>query len=122
MAFSSEFEQWWREASKPGAEESILSRLAQWLKGSVSPKLIKLVQQLLAFYCCPQISVLQKAWIGAALLYCLDPLDLVPDFVPVLGWLDDIAVVTLVLTWVQDQLQRSRLTCPRHRRTCNACD
>jgi uncharacterized membrane protein YkvA (DUF1232 family) len=38
----------------------------------------------------------------AALVYLVDPLDLVPDAVPVIGLLDD----ALVLTWVVRQIQR----------------
>ncbi len=32
-----------------------------------------------------------------ALLYCLSPIDIVPDVVPVVGWLDDLLVVLLSL-------------------------
>ncbi len=34
----------------------------------------------------------------AALGYVLSPIDLIPDFIPVVGYLDDVAVVTLVLS------------------------
>lgn len=34
----------------------------------------------------------------AVLIYLLSPVDLVPDFIPVLGQLDDIVIVTLVLS------------------------
>ena len=33
----------------------------------------------------------------AALIYVISPIDLIPDFIPVIGYLDDAAVVTLVL-------------------------
>ncbi len=33
----------------------------------------------------------------AALIYVISPIDLIPDFIPVIGYLDDVAVVTLVL-------------------------
>jgi uncharacterized membrane protein YkvA (DUF1232 family) len=37
------------------------------------------------------------AWIGPlfAFLYCISPIDLIPDMIPVLGWLDDALVVSL---------------------------
>lgn len=41
--------------------------------------------------------VLPKLILGAAVLYAISPIDLVPDFIPGLGQLDDIAVVTLGL-------------------------
>ncbi len=34
------------------------------------------------------------------LAYLLSPIDLVPDFVPVLGWLDDALVVVIALRFV----------------------
>ena len=33
----------------------------------------------------------------AGLIYVISPIDLIPDFIPVIGYLDDAAVVTLVL-------------------------
>lgn len=33
----------------------------------------------------------------ACLIYVLSPIDLIPDFVPIAGYLDDVAVITLVL-------------------------
>ena len=32
-----------------------------------------------------------------AMVYLLSPIDLVPDFIPVLGWLDDLVIVPLLL-------------------------
>lgn len=36
---------------------------------------------------------LSKVLIGVALAYLLSPIDLIPDFIPVLGHLDDVLVV-----------------------------
>lgn len=35
--------------------------------------------------------------IVAAILYVLSPIDLIPDYIPVIGYLDDVAVITFVL-------------------------
>ena len=39
-----------------------------------------------------------KAAFVLALLYVVSPVDLVPDIVPVLGWLDDVGVLGLATT------------------------
>lgn len=36
-----------------------------------------------------------KVFAGAVVAYALSPLDLIPDFVPVLGYLDDVVLVPL---------------------------
>ncbi|MBY0447234.1 MAG: DUF1232 domain-containing protein [Hyphomonadaceae bacterium] len=48
-----------------------------------------------------------KVLIGAALVYAVSPIDLIPDFIPVLGQLDDAVLASLAL-WLA-----SRLTPPQ---------
>jgi uncharacterized membrane protein YkvA (DUF1232 family) len=36
----------------------------------------------------------------ALLAYLLWPIDLIPDFIPVLGWIDDVVIAALVLRYV----------------------
>lgn len=45
-----------------------------------------------------------------AILYVISPIDLIPDVLPILGWLDDLGVIALALqAWNQNQRQnRSR--------------
>ena len=38
-----------------------------------------------------------KAFIAAIVAYALSPIDLIPDFIPVLGYADDAILVSLVL-------------------------
>lgn len=42
----------------------------------------------------------------AALLYVLSPIDLIPDFIPVVGYLDDAAVVAVCLRMVEQELSK----------------
>lgn len=44
--------------------------------------------------------------IGAALLYFISPIDVVPDFIPVAGLLDDAAVVALVVSSFSKEIER----------------
>jgi uncharacterized membrane protein YkvA (DUF1232 family) len=44
----------------------------------------------------------------AVLLYVLSPIDLVPDFIPVLGFLDDLSLISWFVSKFQDELVRFR--------------
>jgi uncharacterized membrane protein YkvA (DUF1232 family) len=43
----------------------------------------------------PRTPVLAKVVAAAVAAYALSPIDLIPDFVPVLGYLDDVIIVPL---------------------------
>ena len=45
----------------------------------------------------PRTPVLAKITAGAVAAYALSPIDLIPDFVPVLGYLDDLLIVPLAI-------------------------
>lgn len=45
----------------------------------------------------PRVPLGSKLLLGGALVWLLSPIDLVPEFIPVLGPLDDVIVVGLVL-------------------------
>ncbi len=49
------------------------------------------------------------AAVVAALLYVLSPVDLIPDFIPFFGLLDDAAVVSVCLLLVEQDLNKYRL-------------
>lgn len=51
----------------------------------------------------PRTPLVVKVLIGASLLYVASPIDLIPDFIPVLGQLDDVVVAPLAL-WLASQL------------------
>ena len=45
-----------------------------------------------------------KAGVAGIALYLLSPVDLVPDFVPVIGVLDDLILIPLALRWLLARL------------------
>ena len=49
-----------------------------------------------------------KMAIGGALAYVVLPTDVVPDFIPMLGWIDDAAVLKLVMDTAKGEIQRYR--------------
>ena len=47
----------------------------------------------------PRVPIGQKAVLGAMAAYLAFPIDIIPDFIPVIGELDDVAVLILGLDW-----------------------
>jgi uncharacterized membrane protein YkvA (DUF1232 family) len=58
------------------------------------PRLVKLVGRLAKD---PEVSRTDKVILGAAIAYVASPFDLIPDFIPGLGELDDIYLLSLAL-------------------------
>ena len=45
-----------------------------------------------------------KFFIGLALVYIVSPLDLIPDWIPIIGWLDELVVVPLLLAMARSTI------------------
>lgn len=49
-------------------------------------------------------------WLKALMLlvpaYLISPIDLVPDFIPLAGWLDDMIVIPLMVSWIVSLIPR----------------
>jgi uncharacterized membrane protein YkvA (DUF1232 family) len=54
----------------------------------------------------PSIPLSKKAWILASLLYLISPLDLMPDPMPGIGFIDDIGIVLLVILMMSNRLKK----------------
>jgi len=55
--------------------------------------------------------------IVAAILYFITPIDLVPDFIPLFGWLDDITIMSWVIKTVGDELAKFQNQEEQHHET-----
>lgn len=48
-----------------------------------------------------------RKWAGLlSVLYVLSPIDLIPDVLPIIGWLDDLGVVGLAVAFVTRDITR----------------
>lgn len=70
------------------------------------PNLVGLFRGLLAD---PRVPRSSKRWLWFALAWCISPIDLIPEFVPVAGPLDDAIVAALVLRHVLRRTDRTIL-------------
>jgi uncharacterized membrane protein YkvA (DUF1232 family) len=60
------------------------------------PDLVGLVRSLLAD---PSSPTRVKVALAGLLVYLVSPIDLIPDFIPVLGSMDDLVITAVVLRW-----------------------
>lgn len=71
-------------------EKSLWTRLRQWARS--------IKRDVIALYLAardPRVPWYAKAVAACVAAYALSPIDLIPDFIPVLGYLDDIVLVPL---------------------------
>ena len=54
-------------------------------------------------------SIFGKLLAVFAVAYVVMPLDLIPDVVPFVGWLDDVGIVTLVGGWMMKRIAEYRV-------------
>ena len=66
------------------------------------------IREAIAYFRDDAVSLWQKLVGLLAVLYVLSPIDLIPDFIPVLGWLDDVGVVALVAGFYVRQIRQHR--------------
>ncbi len=83
---------------------------------SVKAKVEVLKHELYAIYLCwkdPGVPRLAKALILLVLAYAVSPIDLIPDFIPVVGYLDDLILLPLGILLVIRLIPKE--TYARHR-------
>ncbi|HLB09953.1 MAG TPA: DUF1232 domain-containing protein [Gemmatimonadaceae bacterium] len=75
-------------APRTGARRTLLGTITQ------IPAYLRLMGGLLTD---PRVSALDKLLLGVAIAYVVAPIDLIPDFIPFLGQVDDVFIVVLAL-------------------------
>jgi len=53
-----------------------------------------------------KISNQNKLVIAGTLAYVILPIDVIPDFLPIVGWLDDVFVLGLATTTLRDEIEK----------------
>lgn len=90
-----------------------LKELEEWMKKAkyIPDFLVTFVRNLKLLYemLCDsrfKISSTTKRWIVFALAYFISPIDLVPDFIPIIGYFDDAAVLLWVMDICSEEIDR----------------
>jgi len=66
------------------------------------------VRALIRYFRDREASILGKLFVLAAVVYVISPVDLIPDAFPIVGWLDDMGVMTLAVAWMWKVVGRYR--------------
>lgn len=77
-----------RRAPRTGAKRTLLGTIAQ------IPSYLRLMAGLITD---PRVATLDKVLLGAAVAYVAMPIDLIPDFIPFIGQVDDVFVLVLAV-------------------------
>ncbi len=78
-----------------------------WVKLEKIGKKISFAKDILALFNYLRdghVSWHRKAIVVAALIYFISPIDAIPDFKPLIGYLDDLGVITAVLKYLGSEL------------------
>lgn len=64
--------------------------------------LFRMISNTWAVFTSRQTPLPVKLALGAGLLYILSPYDLIPEWMPVIGVLDDLALAALLIAWANN--------------------
>ena len=93
-------------------EEEVVEGI-QYVEANLWPKLEKAkrrisfgkdVMALVRFMRDPGVVWYKKAVVVAGLIYFISPIDVIPDFIPVIGYLDDLGVILAVIKFLGHEL------------------
>ena len=71
------------------------------------PRLVlfrKEVVQLWKAFFAPETPLHLKAATLFVAFYLVNPIDILPDFIPLAGWIDDIVLVPMMVSWIVSRL------------------
>lgn len=103
---------WIRQGESSEGELKVKSNYKRWASRVGNLGLLEQAGQLWSRLISGQVTGQEKAVIIGSLLYLITPVDLIPDMIPVIGWLDDFGVAVFALSYLRNQADKAVLSQP----------
>jgi len=97
---------WVQQGATPAGQKRVKDNYGKCFSRANISILLKKTKQLYQFFISSDITALQKALVAVALIYIIFPLDLIPDYIPIVGWLDDLGIAGFALNYIFSQMNR----------------
>ncbi len=69
------------------------------MQGNIFSSILGTIQRAVAVFLSRETPWYVKLLLGAGLLYVISPYDLIPEWTPIIGIMDDLALAALLITW-----------------------
>lgn|GEM_PF-2272742 len=96
-----------KKARTEAGQKEIRMNFDEKLKNSKGiDGIIKKLKVMYYYFMDPEVPIYKKAIIGAVLLYFINPADVIPDIVPLSGFIDDTFVVVYGWNLLKNELEQ----------------
>ncbi len=92
------------ELFKNSGGKKVRKEFVDWVDNAEGLEIVSRGRQMWDYLHSGRVSGFEKFILGAALLYIVTPADLLPDWLPVAGWMDDLGMAALVLAFITQRL------------------
>ncbi len=92
------------ELFKNSGGKKVRKEFMDWVDKAEGIEVVARGRQMWEYLHAGRVSGFEKFILGAALLYIVTPTDLLPDWLPVAGWMDDLGMAGLVLAFIAQRL------------------
>ncbi len=97
--------EWFRKGAHEWARRKVFAEFSRWAAELRDSRLAERAGRLWQMLLDGDLKRADVAVAVGALLYCISPIDLSPDVIPVIGYVDDLLMVMSVLSYLSTKLR-----------------